>query len=351
MKRLKIWIPRLVTRHRKPSNANLDSTVNQRQLCISEALDAFDSHSYVPTTTTGYLTDEDEGNELCRCPSEITAQEFNDLYPGDVELVYDQTPSAEATEPQEASNRSQSSNNIATTGTSFLDLPRELRDQIYECVFASSNKVWKLRASLGKDRNGRTHIREQLPRLFYALPLFSQEVLESHYKYSALRFAEVEDDSHVLLLEWIQRRGSLVTKHIRYLKIGHRMNINGPYICQGYGDYITTTIEKTLDGALRVHTSHHRSPRECQCGTVELVQERLSREDALADPDCMQRIEQSTEYGPVLGFALQLLEAVRLARDHQKTVLGLPYSRQTDAHRQNAKHCIMCGKRKPRLQY
>ena len=346
MKRLKTRILRIVTLDTRPTNDNLDLVVNQRQPDVTRALQTCENESSVPIIVHPCVP------KLDQCFPEITAMEFNDLFPGDIESVYDQATSIETIQRQNANYRIQRSNAIAINGTSFLDLPRELRDQIYKCVLTSSNKVWKLRPKLVQDRSGRTRIREQLPKLFYAVPLLSQEVLEMHYKCSTLHFVAVENESRAPFFEWMQHRGAVLIKHIRCIKIRHRMNINGPHSPLCSRGYIATRIEKELDGGLSVDTSHGRSHIDCQCGIAGLVQERLSREDALADTDCIQRIEKSTEYGPVLGFVLQLLEAVRLAQDRERTVMDLPDPRRRlYLHGRNRKNCTMCGKRKWGFQY
>ena len=50
----------------------------------------------------------------------------------------------------------------------------------------------------------------------------------------------------------------------------------------------------------------------CLCPVQDQVRNRLSRPDAVADPVCARRLEYSMEYGPVVRFALQLLEAARV---------------------------------------
>lgn len=352
MNSLKTKILRIVFRDTKPTNDNDDRAVNQRQLDVTKVLQSHGDDSNIPRNVHTSYSEDDQADEKSQCLPEITALEFSDLFPGDIELVYDHASSIETIQRKKANDRIQRSNVIATNGTSFLDLPRELRDQIYKCVLTSSNKVWKLRPKLEQDRNGRTRIQEQLPKLFYGMPLLSQEVLEMHYKCSTLHFVAVENESREPFLDWMQQRGAVLIKHIRCIKIRHRMNINGPYTPLCSRGYIATRIEKKLDGGLCVHTTHGRWHSDCQCGIAELVQERLLREDALADTDCIQRIQKSTEYGPVLGFVLQLLEAVQLAQDHERTVMDLPDPRRRAyVHGRNPKHCTMCGKRKWGLQY
>lgn len=336
---------RAVTRDSSQSNGDFDSAIIQRRLTITEVLGISGNEPSVPIDVNTYDTVEDQDNEISQCSPEITAEEFNDLFPGHIELVYDRTSSNTTRQQCKAKHRAQWSGTTAKQGTSFLDLPRELRDQIYEYALASG-KI----GNLEQNRRDRTRVRMQPPSLFYAMPVFSQELLEMHYRCSTLRFAAANNQSRDLLLDWFQRHRLATMKDIHCVNIEHRMNFDGHGTATGFR-YITTTIGKSPDPGLNIQTTHTRSLSECRCGIAELVRERLLRDDAVAGADWIHRIEQSTEFGPVPGFALQLLEAVRLAQNHERIIMNLSYLRRIEAHKRMSKNCTMCGKWRCCLQY
>lgn len=278
---------------------------------------------------------------------EMTAQEFNDLFPGRVELLYEQP----LRQQKICETRVECYATIKTFGTSFLDLPREIRDEIYRYHVASLYTIRNIRKPQPRKRCQSNNILANVPRLCRAIPLLSEEILEMHYKYITLRFGAGYGDGPNRFLQLVERGGPVLIRSIRRIQLTHRFSMHIGLPPHFDGTHIRTTIEQKTDGSIEVSTTQNRASSDCHCGIAELVQERLLREDAQNDVECMHRIEASVQYGPVFGFALQLLEAVHLARAHEARVNKLPCVRRRQLYSQLPSNCIMCGKTKWSLRY
>ena len=79
---------------------------------------------------------------------------------------------------------------------------------------------------------------------------------------------------------------------------------------------------------------------------MDLVHERLSRDDALSDLDCIRRLEESTQFGPLLGFAFQLLEAARLSEAGTKAMKELQRENRWPVGNSMSRKCAICGESK-----
>jgi hypothetical protein len=294
---------------------------------------------------------EDEkrlGNSSIEAP-EMKAEDFNDVFPGDVEELYDR-PVTTVKRRRIRCGEIERDIVIGSNGTSFLDLPREVRNEIYYYAVVYPGTIWNVRKTRTSKQHNKKLILERLPQLCRAIPLYTEEVLETHYIHNNLRFASYYGDGPSKLLDWIHRRGVDLVKNVRHIQIVHHLN-NGPCLTIYPPGHVTTTIIQKPNCTIEATCNQQRIEDDCHCGIAELVQERLLRGDAQMDPDCVHRIEMSTMYGPVLGFTLQLLEAVQLALKHASTDKGLSFSERRLMHEKLPKDCIMCGKRKWAFRY
>lgn len=302
----------------------------------------------------------DNDNEQNEVPSEAIAEMpdidftnvLNDLFPGDVEDTYSPTPSDRHTRPIRDPK-------IPTTlqvkGTSFLHLPRELRDEIYYYALASS-KPFKVRAHSHnkhphKTNCGSTRLRERLSSFYYALPFYSSELLETHYRENTLRFLAVHKDNFPLFLDWIHHRGSVLINNIRRLELTHRIITNGPVWLPNERCRMVTTISLHSSGEIEVSSTEPRRPGVCLCGLGELVQERLVSDDALGDAVCQERLGVVERYGKVLGFALQFCEALRLMFQHEDRVRDLSERQRAQMLPGPKAACRFCGMRRWAFHY
>lgn len=290
---------------------------------------------------------DDNNDSQSKASDEGTADALNDLFPGDVELVYS---------PKLSTKNNRRANHLAdlphTKGTTFLNLPRELRDQIYSFALQSTQH-WKIGA------------RERLPRLYHRMPYLSAEILETHYRENTLRFVATRQDNFPSLLKWLQKRGDALTKNVRKLEIVHRIMSNTAWYLPYHRYLKLTTVSVNPAGELEVSTSECRplirssldGPRwnerdkpvlveACQCSLPALVHERLSRDDARADPLCVERLEMSTRLGPVLGFAVQMCEALRLMFAHEDPVREMATAEMMEYMPTLLTECVLCGRAK-----
>ena len=340
---MKYKILRLVFRNKTPADSN-DVVPTQRQRSNdpqpAETLEV----RHIEHKTVGTSTQQEE--QLVEAPKRIpqmTTQDLNNLYPGAIELVYD------CPIKQDRPKRVFVSKVIAPNGTSFLHLPRELRDEIYRYA-VTCDRVWRIRpCSNPKESANLKGFREQLPGLCRASIFCAQEVLTAHYRHNVFRYSAVNDHNPNTLLDWIQQRSSELVKSIRHMHITHQVIAGGGHSLTQHD--ITTSIEQRLNGTIEVSAAQQPTVDLCHCGIAELVQERLLREDAQINADCVRRIQKSTEMGPVLGFALQLLEAVQLAQACEETIRHLPAQKRSGYDQSPLPNCISCGQRKWLLRH
>ncbi|HEX3641922.1 MAG TPA: hypothetical protein VHV10_11585 [Ktedonobacteraceae bacterium] len=335
---MKYKILRLVFRNKEEADSNVGLLTQRSQSNAVQALEYLKNRRIKKTNTCPGTQYPKQLVELPERVPQLTSQDFNNLFPGVIEQVYDRPIR------QNRRKRKFFQKVIAPNGTSFLDLPRELRNEIYRYAVVS-DQVYKIRArATRKDSTDNKKTRERLPPLYHVSLQFEQEVLEAHYRHNTIRYTAVHNHDPDVLLSWIQRRGPELVKHIRRMEVVHPFNVERIRLYTRC--VIKTTIEQRSDGTVEVSTAHPRAIGSCHCGIAELVQERLLRDDAQANAECLRRIEQSAQYGPVLGFALQLLEAVQLGQTHEATMSRLSAAAQFQYHREFTPDCILCGKRK-----
>ena len=279
---------------------------------------------------------------------ELKAEDSNNVFPGKIEGLYDQ-PGMTSTRRRMRCGEIERDIVLRANGTSFIDLPREVRNEIYYYAVVSPDTIWKVRKTRTRKQHNNKHILERLPQLCRAIPLYTEEVLETHYVYNILRFTSYYGEGPSKLLDWIYRRGLDLVKNVRHIQIVHRLD-DGPYSIYPHSN-VTTTINQQPNCTIEVTCNRQRTEEDCHCGMAELVQERLLREDAQTNPDCVHRIEMSTMYGPALGFTLQLLEAVQLAMKHASTHKEFTFSEKRSMYERLPKDCIMCGKQKRAFRY
>ena len=273
---------------------------------------------------------------------EMAVQDFNNVFPSDIEALYDNISTQRFLR-----KRAKAPRIVAKHGTSFLDLPRELRDEIYRYALLTT-RVHRIRER--SSDYGPFRFEEKMPDLLNVIPIFADEILEIHYEQNLIRYSVDRNDDYDYFLDWVHYHGLSFVQHVRNLQVRHRYKFNPTQWCERNA-FMTTTIMMQSDGSIAVSTRDSRSPDDCQCSVEKLIHERLSREDALADAHYLERLEEYAEYGPVLGYALQVSEAVRLSQSYERMVIELPELQRLEVHRKNPTKCVMCDKRKWAFQY
>lgn len=274
-----------------------------------------------------------------------------------MELVY--SPASAGKHRLQTAHNAGIDDGIRSKRASFLNLTREIRDEIYVYALVANNPVYRVRVHTTHNTPTGMRVRERLPQLYYALPCYSLELLEAHYKTNTIHFLATYTDNFPFLLAWLNQRGELLTRNARSLELTHRVFSSGPYYFPADNAHAVTTIHLSLQGKLEVstrssnirHCSEHRGTDKCDCGIEELVRERLSREDALEDSLCVERVDESVQYGPLFGFALRLCEAMRLMRGRETVLKGFKEEWQDHLRRLKvgdrfATCCDLCRKGK-----
>ena len=231
----------------------------------------------------------------------------------------------------------------AKKSTSFLDLPNELRDEIYH-LYLPSDELFKVRLSRRKSRKG-ILINECWPVICYALPLLRNDILAIHYRINTIRFVASRDRSnnHAMLTKWISHYGRVLTGNLRTLQISGAWSLDTLNL-------VTIKLPSSTASGLEVSIS---TPDDqwgcCTYNLQDLVRLRLSRGDARQDSQIMQRVDGAKVHGSLLAFAFHLLEAARLAESRQVTRLVSASSSYVhgsyawDHQRHSA--CLVCGLR------
>ena len=284
--------------------------------------------------------------EQCYEPGVKDLVLLHNIFPYEIDLVYERRSTSKGR--AEADKSALERYAVASRKTtSFFDLPRELRDEIYQYAILADTTI-KIRFHPNGNKRPYTP-QNHRPLLYRALPLLGEEILETYYKQNTFRLVATHDYSVQMAGEWIRRCSPLFIKCIRSLQISHAIGTSG-LACFWPGS-VATTVTLNPDKSITVRTTYQRPRDGCVCDVQALVQDRLSQDDALGDPDCIRRVEESTQFGPILGFGLQILEAVRLAENHQKGLRAMPYDQRQEVYKCMPTNCHMCGGQKWGFQY
>ena len=286
---------------------------------------------------------EEECNDRAKEESSLLL----DIFPIEIELVYEPTQCSQT--HFRITQRTWQSHGFAGSTkkpTSFFDLPHELRDETYRYALPPG-EVCKMPFALNKKSHRVRSRPKSVPVLGVLVPMLRDEILRAYYKQNTFQLQDF--DAYWLLrhFDWIRQVPQNLVRNIRRLQIRHCLSgeYNPPYFWL-IGTWTTVTLQSS--GHIVVSTTHERSNDGCLCTLTELVQERLFRPDGLADATCVQRIEESTEYGPLFGFALQLFESIRLGKEHRRPIFALPIKewRKKCQAQELPADCSICGKRK-----
>jgi hypothetical protein len=197
-----------------------------------------------------------------------------------------------------------------TPKISFLDLPKELRQEIYRYAVVTRG-FQRLRLWQGGDVRSQI-LERKLPTLCYALPLFRQEILEVYYRYNTFSMRQGNDRLLVACFrKWLRNAGSVATKEIRHLIIECK---SGPR----YPDGNQWKVDIRLNQAFRIEVEWTRFCRNgCDNYTLEQTEGLLSCRD-FADDISQARLMECVTYSPVLQVAVQRVEVVRLRTAFQR---------------------------------
>jgi len=242
--------------------------------------------------------------------------------------------------------------NVATRGdqivqhggehkTGWMNLPRELRDAIYEYAVVSDSVrvIHHTRTkAITADRSS-MRIWERRPRLCKAIPLFHEEILEAYYRLNAFKMGCKLVHKHLFLLKWAKQAGKPFTEHLGHLQLGLGRIANLQY--SHPWPPANLKVDAFLVGrSLKVKLTSGSNRAYCSCDVLGQSEKRLLEDDICNDPDWQQRLQDTASYGPVLRFALKVLEIARLELENER--LRRRYERPQPLSRRRTR-CTDCG--------
>lgn len=225
---------------------------------------------------------------------------------------------------------------------SFLDLPGELRNEVYPHALQYDNER-RLSLKLKASASGKAYVKEPTPSLCYAVPLMWKEVLSVYYAQNRFRIPVVSPKQREAFRTWVRYRGQLL-KELTSLKLAWKVLYHYPY-GEKYGRKLSSILRLTItaDGQLAVqHSSNLFSG--CGCYLVPLVEEDWKQIEP-DDTDTGHLIGQEegqdvSEVNPVVGFALKFCRVLDFAGNRYlgPKKVGLFGTSSTDP-------CARCGER------
>jgi hypothetical protein len=194
--------------------------------------------------------------------------------------------------------------------TSFLDLPKELRQAIYKYAVVTRG-FQRLRLWKGGDAASQTYERK-VPAVCQAVLPFRQEILEVYYRYNTSSMRQGNEKRLLTSFRsWLRSAASVAIKEIRHLVIECK---SGPR----YADGNQWKIEIRLIQASKVEVEWKTLCRNrCDNYTLEQMGDLLSRQD-FADEISSARLMECRSYSPALQVAVQHLEVIRLRSAFQR---------------------------------
>ncbi len=213
----------------------------------------------------------------------------------------------------------------------LMRLPQELRDMIWRYTIPRDAPI-KVRSFIKKIKIDELEsygiiFRQRLPAVYRAFSLLHDEIMKAHYRLNTIRFSAgmMDDNGCDLFGAWIWRGGATLTQHLRHLRISYDVYAYASrYTMYGWSRHqlmldIRQKGEKSVVATLGRPQLHRRGPADpsvglCVCKIETSIRNRLVQEDALHDPLCLLRIEQSTRHRPLIRFAIEAFEAIRLTQ-------------------------------------
>jgi hypothetical protein len=156
------------------------------------------------------------------------------------------------------------------------------------------------RARLGEPYEIR--IRERRPRLYKALPLYRNEILEAYYRSSPFSVTFNHRFRRRFFLRWIYQAGKPLRDHVRHLVVYCQFESIRPRFAAELSLQWTpkTGLEATLSAGSWELSGRH-SQQRCHCPVCDLVARRLQCRDALNDPLCVARVIASNKMDQSFG--------------------------------------------------
>ncbi|KAK3049524.1 hypothetical protein LTR09_009191 [Extremus antarcticus] len=195
--------------------------------------------------------------------------------------------------------------NVATRGdqivqhggehkTGWMNLPRELRDAIYEYAVVSDSVrvIHHTRTkAITADRSS-MRIWERRPRLCKAIPLFHEEILEAYYRLNAFKMGCKLVHKHLFLLKWAKQAGKPFTEHLGHLQLGLGRIANLQY--SHPWPPANLKVDAFLVGrSLKVKLTSGSNRAYCSCDVLGQSEKRLLEDDICNDPDWQQRLQDT----------------------------------------------------------
>lgn len=251
------------------------------------------------------------------------------------------SPGSEATNSccctDESAALSSSHHNVVTSKrTSFLDLPGELRNEIYRLALRHDN-IRNLKLKYRFTRNGSTYTNERLPPLYHALPQHRGEILSIYYSESKFRIHLWKGEHREIFRAWIDLRGKALDG-LKHLELIFRR------FCwhREIGSYsASAALLLTFDA-----NGNLILPRVmpmlnlCTCWVIPLVEgaykQSIAESQALhetPDPTGQETVTESSAPHPILNFALKLCSLRDLPREHQPNWSSLLHQLNEDKHK------------------
>jgi hypothetical protein len=197
-----------------------------------------------------------------------------------------------------------------TPKTPFLDLPKELRQEIYRYVVVTRG-FQRLRLWQGGDVASQNYERKE-PAVCEAVPLFRQEILEVYYRYNTFSMRQGNEKKLLTSFRrWLRSADSVATKEIRHLVIECK---SGPRYADGNKweiDIRLTQVSK-LEVEWRTCCS-----KGCDNYALNQMEDLLSRQ-GFADDISNARLMECRTFSPVLQVSVQHLEVIRLRSAFQR---------------------------------